>query len=71
MLEGNARKLSIITVILLDADTMLGGKLLELLLGKDGLGSRVVDLEIHETQSRVVAYKNSAVSVPLFGECPL
>jgi hypothetical protein len=44
---------------------MLVGKLFKCLLGKDGLGSEVVNLKVHEMQSGVVVHKNSAVSVPL------
>jgi hypothetical protein len=41
--EGVVGRSSIITVIVLDADVVLGGKLLKCLLGKeDGLGSRVL-----------------------------
>ncbi len=71
LLEGVSSKLSVITVILLDADTMLGCKLLKHLLGKDGLCGRVVKLKVHKTQSGVVVYKNSTVSVLLLCECPL
>ncbi len=68
LLEGVVGKLSVITAILLDVDAMLGGKLLDCLLGKHGLSNGVVDLEMHKMQ---VIHKNSAVSVPLLGECPL
>jgi hypothetical protein len=68
LLEGIFSKLSVITVIVLDADTMLGGKLLKCLLGKDGLSGRVVNLEVHETQMGVGVHKNSTVSVLLLGE---
>ncbi len=63
--------MSIITVIVSDADTMLGCNLLECLLGKHGLCSGVVNLEVHETQSEEVVHKNSAISVLLLGERPL
>jgi hypothetical protein len=63
--------MSIITVIVLDADTVLVGKLLKCLLSKNGLTGRFVDLEMHKTQSGVVVHKNGAVSVPLLGACPL
>jgi hypothetical protein len=43
--------------IVLDADTMLSGKLLKCLLGKDGLSGRVVNLEVHKMQSGVVFHK--------------
>ncbi len=54
LLEGVVSNLSFITVIVLDADTMLGGKLLKRLLGKDGLGGEVVDLEMHKMHLGVV-----------------
>ncbi len=66
LLKGVVGKLSIITV-----NAVLSSKLLECLLGKDGLGSRAVNLEIHKKQLGVVAHKNGAVSVPLLGEWPL
>ncbi len=71
LLEGVASKLSVITVIVLDADTVLGSKPLECLLSKDGHGGGVIDLEMHKMQTGVEIHKNSAVSVPLLGECPL
>jgi hypothetical protein len=61
-------KLSIITVIVLDAGTLLGGKLLKCLLGKDGLSSKVNNWDVHKTQLGVVVLKNSAVSVPLLDD---
>ncbi len=61
-------KSSVITLIVLDVDTVLGCKLLKCLLGKGGLSSRVIDLEVQKTQSGVLVHKNSAVSVPLLGE---
>ena len=57
MFEGVFIKLSDITVIVLDADTVLGSKVLICLLGKDGLSGRVFNLEVHETQSGVVVQK--------------
>ncbi len=47
MLESVVSKLSVITVIVLDTDTVPGSKLLECLLGKDG-GRRVINLEMHK-----------------------
>jgi hypothetical protein len=71
LLEGVVSKSSVIKVIVLDADNVLGGKLLKCLPGKDGLSGGVVILKVHKMQSGVVVHKNSAVSVPLLGECPL
>ncbi len=48
MLEGVFSKASIIIVIALDVDTVLGGKLFKCLLGKDGLSGKVVNLEVHK-----------------------
>jgi hypothetical protein len=50
---------------------MLGCKFLKRLLGKHGLCSGVVDLEVHEMQSGEVVHKNSAIPVPLLCERPL
>ncbi len=50
---------------------MLVCKLLKRLLGKHGLCSAVVNLEVNETQSGEVVHKNSAIPVPLLGERPL
>ncbi len=58
-------------MIVLDADTVLGSKLLKCLLGKDGLGGGVIDLLMHEMQLGAVVHKNGGVSVPLLDECPL
>ncbi len=44
---------------------MLGCKLLKPLLGKHGLCSGVVNLEMHEMQSGEVVHKNSAIPAPL------
>jgi hypothetical protein len=72
LLPGIVSKLSVITVIVYDADTMLSCKLLKCLLGsKHGLWGRVINLEIHETQSGEVAHKNSAIPAPLLCERPL
>jgi hypothetical protein len=71
LIPGIVRKLSVTTVIVLNADTLLGGKLLKCLLGKDGLSGGGNNLEVHTMQSGVVVKKKRAVSVPLLGECIL
>jgi hypothetical protein len=55
-------------VLVLDADTVLGCKLLKRLLAKDCLSGGVINLEVHKMQLGVVDHLNSAVSVPLLGE---
>jgi hypothetical protein len=70
LLEGIVRKSSIITMIVLDVGTVPGSKVLNLLLGKDVLSGRVSNLEVHKTQTGVLVHKNSAIPVPLLGECP-
>jgi hypothetical protein len=50
---------------------MLSCKLLKHLLGKHGLCSRVINLEVHEMQSGEVVHKDSAISVLPLGERPL
>jgi hypothetical protein len=68
LLEVVVVKLTVITVIVLDANNVLGSKLLKCLLGKDGFSGRVFKMEVHKTKSGVVVHKNSAVSLPLLGE---
>ncbi len=63
LLEGIVSKLSIVIVVVFNADAMLSGNLLKRLLGKDGHCGRVVKLEMHKTQLGVVVHKNGAVSV--------
>ena len=71
LLEGVVSKSSVIKVIVLDADNVLGGKLLKCLPGKDGLSGGVVILEVHEMQSGEVVHKSSAIPVPVLCERPL
>ncbi len=57
MLPGVVSKLSVITVIVLNADTMLSCKLFKRLLGKHGLCSGVINLEVHKMRSEEVVHK--------------
>ena len=50
---------------------MLGCILFKGLLGKNGLGRSIIDLEMDKSQMGVVVHKNGAASAPLLGECPL
>ena len=71
LFEGVVGKVPVVTMIVLDADPMLGCILFEGLLGKNGLGRSIIDLEMDKLQTGVVAHKNGSASVPLLGECPL
>ncbi len=44
---------------------------LKCLLGKHGFCGRVINLEMHQMQSREVIHKNSAIPVSILGERPL
>ena len=71
LFEGVVGKAPVVTMVVLDADSMLGCILFDGLLGKNGLGRRIIDLEMDKLQTGVVVHKNSTSSVPLLGECPL
>jgi len=71
LLEGIVIKSSIVAVIMLDANAVLGGKGLKCFLGSYGLDSRVIDLEMDESQTRVVVHKDGSAPVALLGKCPL
>ncbi len=71
LFEGIVGKAPVVTMVVLDADPMLGCILFKGLLGKNGLGRSIIDLEMDESQMGVVVHKNGAASVPLLGECPL
>ncbi len=68
MLECIVGKLPIVAVIVLDGDAVLDGIILECQFGGHGRLCRVIDLEVHEVQTRVVVHKNGAALVPLLGE---
>ena len=68
MLERIVGKSPIVAVIVLDGDTVLGSILLERQFGGHGRLCRVIDLEVHKAQTRVVVHKNGAALVPLLGE---
>jgi hypothetical protein len=69
-LEGIVGKLAIVAVIVVDANAVLGSKLLKRLLGGDSLDGGIINLVMHETQSGVMVHKNGATPVPLLGEFP-
>ena len=71
MLERIVGKSPIVSVIVLDGDTMIGGIILEGYFGGHGLLGRVIDLEVHKVQTRVVVHKNGAAFVPLLDEFPV
>ncbi len=71
LLESVVIKLSVVAVIMLDANAVLGGKGLECSLGGDGLDGGVIDLEMDESQTRVVVHKDGRAPVALLGKCPL
>ena len=71
LFEGVASKAPVFTMVVLDADPMLGCILFEGLFGKNGLSRRIINLEVDKSQTGVVIHKNGAASVLLLGECPL
>jgi hypothetical protein len=71
LLEGVIVKLSVVAVIMLDANAMLGGKGLKCSPGGNGLDGGVIDLEMDELQTRVVVHKAGPAPVALLGKCPL
>ena len=71
LFEGFVGKAPVVTMVVLDADPMLGCKLFEGLLGKNGLGRRSSTWRWTNRKWEWGAYKNGAASVLLLGECPL
>ena len=59
LLEGIVDKLSVVTVIVLDADAMLSGKLLKHLLGKDGLTFPLMDLSTITKKHKIMQYSTT------------
>ncbi len=57
-------------MVVVDANAVLGGKLLKRVLGGDSFDGGIIDLDMHKTQSGVMIHKNCAAPVPLLGEFP-
>ncbi len=60
----------VVTVVVVDANAVLGGKLRKSMLGGDSFDGGIINLVVHETQSGVMLDKDGAASVPLLGEFP-
>ncbi len=71
LLEGIVVKLSVVAVIMLDANAMLGSEGLECSLGGNGLDGGVINLEMDESQTRVVVHKDGPAPVAFLGKYPL
>ncbi len=57
-------------MVVVDANTVLGGKLLKRVLGSNSINRKIIDLVMDEMQSGVIVHKNGAALVPLLGEFP-
>ena len=57
-------------MVVLDANTVLGSKPLESVLGSNSLDGGIIDLIVHKTQSGVMVNKDGTAPVPLLGEFP-
>jgi len=57
-------------VLVVDANAMLGGKLLKSVLGGDRFDGGIIDLVVYKTHSGVMVDKDGAALVPLLGEFP-
>ncbi len=68
LLEGIVVEAAVATVVVLDANAVLGGNGLKGLLGCDGLDNRVINLEMDELQSGIVVHKDGGILVSLLGE---
>ncbi len=71
VLEGIVYKLSIVAVVVEDADAMLLGEVLKGLLGFHGLLGGELGHQMDVLEPRVVVHKDSGCRVVLLGECPL
>ncbi len=65
LLEGVVVKSSVVAVIMLDANAVLGGKGLECSLGGDDLDGGVINLEMDELLTRVVVHKDGRARLVL------
>ncbi len=58
-------------MVVVDANAVLGGKLLKNVLGGDSFDRGIINLVVHKTQSGVMVDKDGAALVPLLGEFPI
>ncbi len=68
LLECIVGILPIVAVIVLDGDAVLGRILLKRQFGGHGQLCKVINLEVHKAQARVVVHKNGASLVLLLAE---
>ncbi len=71
LVEGIVAEMPIVTVEVLDADTLVCSICLKGLLGGNGFGVRIDNFEVDELKSRVMVQNDGCTPVLLFGECPL
>jgi hypothetical protein len=71
VLEGVVCKLSIVAVVVEDADAMLLGEVLEGLLGLHGFLGGKLGHQMDVLEPRVMVHKDGGCRVALLGECPL
>jgi hypothetical protein len=71
VLEGVVCKLSVVAVVVEDADAVLLGKVLEGLLGFHGLLLGEFGHQMDVLEPRVVVQEDGGCRVVLIGECPL
>ncbi len=69
-LESVVVETPVVAVVVVDANAMLGGKLLKSVFGGNSFDGGIIKLVVHETQSGVIVNKDGAASVPLLGEFP-
>ncbi len=71
VLEGIVCKLSVVTVVVEDADAVLLGEVLKGSLGFHGFLGGKFGHQMNVLEPRVVVHKDSDRCVALLGECPL
>ncbi len=71
VLEGVVCKLSVVTVVVEDADAVLLGKVLEGLLGVHGFFGGELCHQMDVLERGVVVHEDGGHCVALLGECPL
>ena len=57
-------------MVVVNANAVLGSKLLKSVLGGNSFDGRIINLVVHETQFGVMVDKDGAASVSLLGEFP-
>ena len=68
LLEGIVGEASIVAVLVLDPNAMLGSKGLESALGGDRFNQRVIDVGVDVSQATVVVDEDSSAAIALLGK---